>query len=324
MDHPDKIMSTEYDIVYYMEVIEGSETDWEQLITRLRNYVIPWQQIIGDTNPGAPMHWLKLREARGVLKMLNASHKDNPTLWDQVRKVWTARGEDYLKKLKNLSGVRKLRLLNGIWAATEGAVYENWDAAVHLIDPFEIPSDWRRVRVIDFGFTNPFVCQWWAIDPDERLYLYREIYMSQRIVADHAQRILELSEGETYEATIADHDAEDRATLAKAGIRTKAAYKAVMQGIQAVQKRLKAAGDGRPRIFIFRDTLDELDTELEAHKKPLCTVQEIDAYVWHRGADGKANKEEPVKIDDHGVDAIRYVVAYVDRIKGGGVRIRED
>lgn len=300
MDRPDKIMSTEYDRIYFMEAIEGTETDWEQLITRLRNYVIPWQQIIGDTNPGAPTHWLKQREGRGVLKMLNSTHKDNPTLWDQVRQVWTARGLDYLAKLKNLSGVRRLRLLQGIWAAAEGAVYEEWDPGVHLLYPFEIPAEWRRFRVVDFGFTNPFVCQWWAVDPDGRMFLYKEIYKSQRIVADHAERIKEMSEGEKIETTVADHDAEDRATLARAGIPTKAATKAVMAGIQAVQQRLRPAGDGKPRLFILRDALDEVDTELEANKKPLSTVQEIDGYVWHKGADGKVTKEEPVKIDDHG------------------------
>jgi hypothetical protein len=69
--------------------------------------------------------------------------------------------------------------------------------------------------VIDFGFNNPFVCQWWAVDPDGRMHLYRELYMTGRTVTRHKVDISIHSRGESYEATIADHDAEDRATLAE-------------------------------------------------------------------------------------------------------------
>ena len=47
-------------------------------------------------------------------------------------------------------------------------------------------------------------------------------------------------------------------------------------------------------------------------KRPLCTEQEIDGYVWEKAADGRPNKEQPVKADDHGCDAKRYAVAYAD------------
>ena len=42
--------------------------------------------------------------------------------------------------------------------------------AVHVVDPFDIPTDWSRYLSIDFGYTNPFVAQWWALDHDGRLY----------------------------------------------------------------------------------------------------------------------------------------------------------
>jgi hypothetical protein len=41
---------------------------------------------------------------------------------------------------------------------------------------FDIPPGWTMVCSIDFGFNAPFVCQWWAIDTDGSMYLYREIY----------------------------------------------------------------------------------------------------------------------------------------------------
>jgi hypothetical protein len=37
MDKPTKIMSSEYDFIYVQEAIELTETDWENLTTRLRN-----------------------------------------------------------------------------------------------------------------------------------------------------------------------------------------------------------------------------------------------------------------------------------------------
>jgi phage terminase large subunit len=43
-------------------------------------------------------------------------------------------------------------------------------------------------------------------------------------------------------------------------------------------------------------------------KKPWCTEQEFTDYVWSN----KKTKEEPVKENDHGMDAVRYAVMHVD------------
>lgn len=307
MDRASRIMSTEFDVIYIAEAIELTLTDYESLTTRLRNGVIPFQQLIFDCNPDAPTHWLKVRADTGAAQMLDSRHEDNPRLWDEERQEWTSEGAAYMAKLEALTGVRKARLRHGRWAMAEGAVYE-FDRTVHLVDHFEIPPEWRRFRAIDFGFTNPFVCQWWATDPDGRLYLYREIYMTRRTVRRHAAQIRDLSEGEEYEFTVTDHDAEDRATLEEEGIYTTPANKEVSPGIQAVQERLKGAGDGRPRLFMLRDSLVEADEELIETKKPFCTEQEFDSYVWAKGQDGKPAKEAPVKLYDHGMDAMRYMV----------------
>lgn len=325
MDNATKIMSTEFDMIYVQEAIELTEDDWEKLTTRLRNGVMPFQQIFGDTNPDKPQHWLKLRANRGLTRMLESRHEDNPTLYDAKREEWTPGGVLYVGKLERLTGARYHRLRHGKWVGAEGLVYEDWDRAVHLIDRNDpryglakgIPPEWRRFRVIDFGFTNPFVCLWLAMDPDGRLFLYRELYHTQRIVKVHAAQILRLSQGERIEATICDHDAEDRATLQAEGIENQAAHKAITPGIQAVQERLKIAGDGKPRLFVLRDSLVERDESLEEAKKPYSTEQEFDGYQWPKGMDGKALKEVPVDLDNHGMDALRYGVAYADSLGGG-------
>jgi PBSX family phage terminase large subunit len=302
LDKPSKVMSTEFDLAYIQEAVECNETDWESLSSRLRNARMPYQQLGADTNPDAPTHWLKQRIDSGKTVGLESRHEDNPSVTVQ-----------YLARLDALTGVRYLRLRKGLWAGAEGMVYDEWDASLHIIDPISIPDDWKRIRVIDFGFTNPFVCQWWAIDGDGRMHLYRELYGTQRIVNDWAEDILRHSQGETIAETIVDHDAEDRATLMRAGIQTLPARKNVKGGIELVQQRLRKAGDGKPRIYLHRNArVNQTDSRLVEERKPTCTLQEVDGYTWAKATEGRAAKEEPVKINDHGLDAMRYAVAYVD------------
>lgn len=301
MDNPDRIMSTEYDIVAAFEATELIEDEWEKVMTRLRNAVMPYQQGLADCNPSYPEHWLNKRAESGRMARLLSRHQDNPSVTPE-----------YLERLSNLTGPRRERLFLGKWAQAEGLVYEGFDRAIHAVQSFPVPPDWRRMRSIDFGFTNPFVCQWWAFDPDGRAYMYREIYKSKRLVQDHAVHIKSLSAGENIELTVSDHDAEDRATLHREGVHTKAANKAVTAGIQVVANRMKLAGDGKPRLYIMLDATVERDPELVDAGRPSSTLAEFDSYIWQQVKDGKPVKEEPLKVNDHGMDAMRYMIAQED------------
>lgn len=326
MDKATKIMSTEYDVVYVQEATELVEDDWESITTRLRNWVMPYQQLMSDCNPSYPTHWLNLRGKSGRTTFLESRHEDNPALFDEQGNI-TPQGAEYMRKLDNLTGVRYLRLRKGIWAASEGVIYDQWDDEANIIEPFMIPKEWPRYWSVDFGFTNPFVCQFWAEDPDGRLYLYREIYRTQRLVEDHARFIMSIvrPNGRWREpepvAVICDHDAEDRATLERhLGRSTVPATKTVSDGLQAVQARIKKAGDGKPRLFIMRGATIDRDNSLSDRKVPASTEEEIPGYVWAPVKEGNALKDEPLKKDDHGCDAMRYIVAQVDLI--GRPRIR--
>ena len=316
MDKPSKILSSEWDICFVQQAEELAQQDWEAIITRLRNWKMPYQQVIADCNPDAPTHWLKARASAGTVVMLESRHQDNPALWDVQAGRWTREGAAYLAKLDSLTGVRYRRLRLGQWAAAEGAVYEeSWDRAIHVINRRPIPPEWPRYWAIDFGYTNPFVWAAWAEDPDGRLYRYREIYRTKTLVEDHARKILEVTKDEPKpRAIICDHDAEGRATLERhLDMRTTAAYKAVSPGIQAVEARLRKAGDGRPRIFYLRDSLVQADPELVDAHRPTCTEEEFESYVWDQ-SNGRHRGEEPVKEHDHGCDMTRYLVAHVDSI----------
>lgn len=318
LDRATKIMSSEYDAIYVQEAIELTETDWEALTTRLRHGRISFQQLMADTNPDVPTHWLRERANRGTTQLIESRHSDNPALYTDDGEL-TPAGVDYLSKLDNLTGVRKQRLRDGLWIAAEGMIYEDYDPAVHLIDRFDVPKDWPRWWAVDFGYTNPTVIQRWAADPDGRLFLYGEQYHTRKLVEDHAKElkaILERTKEPWPRAIICDHDAEDRATLERhIGRGTTAANKNVSEGLQAVASRLRAAGDGRPRLFVMRDAVARRDQALIDSRKPTCTAEEIPGYIWEGNT-----KERPLKEDDHGADAMRYIVCEIDL--GKTVRMR--
>lgn len=320
LDKPEKVLSSEYDLIVVDEAIELSSTDWETLTTRLRNGKLSFQQILGCTNPSVPTHWLKKRADRGSVRMLTSLHTDNPVLYTDDGQL-TERGVAYMSKLDALTGVRYDRLRLGKWVAAEGVIYEEWNDAYHLVDSFSVPYSWARFWVIDFGFTNPFVWQCWAQDPDGRLFLYREMYQTQRTVEQHAVAMMEHVKGlddgwiePRPTAVITDHDAEGRATLSdKTGLDTVAADKRVSIGLQAVRGRLKKAGDGKPRIYVLRDSLLWRDKSLEEASKPCSTEEEFPGYIWDKGSKSDGNeKEVPLKVNDHGMDCVRYLCAHLD------------
>jgi phage terminase large subunit len=314
LDNADKTLSAEYDYIIIPQVEELALDEYETLVGRATGRAgnAPYPLVMSDCNPSYPTHWLKLRPE---IKMFNSRHEDNPVLYNQnyVPKPLTEQGERTMKTLDALTGIRYKRGRLGLWVGVEGAVYEEFDVDTHVIEPFDIPTSWARYRSIDFGYRNPFVCQWWAEDNDGRLYLYREIYMSQRTINEHARLINQLSQGEHYAATVADHDASDRATLEECGIYTDAAIKDVKQGIEQVQLRLRVQDDGRPRIFFFKNALVERDGEMVDRRKPTCTVEEFPHYAYPaKVRKGKNVDENPMKTDDHGLDAMRYMIMYFD------------
>jgi phage terminase large subunit len=310
LDRPTRIMSTEYDLAYVQEAVELTLDEWEALSSRLRRTAMPYRQLLADTNPDAPTHWLKRRCDVGTTLLLESRHADNPTVT-----------LEYLATLERLTGPRYQRLRHGRWTQAEGVVYEGYDAALHLVQRRAIPDAWPRFLAVDFGYTNPFVCQWWALDPDGRLWRYREIYHTGRLVEDHARRIRALHAGEPApHAVICDHDADGRATLERhLGWETTPAVKAGTKtlGLQLVAARLRKAGDGKPRLYLLRDSLDERDPALHAARKPCCTEEEFDSYVWDTKG-GRRTGEEPLKRDDHGLDAARYMVFGLDGGDAGG------
>ncbi|HEY9659610.1 MAG TPA: phage terminase large subunit [Allocoleopsis sp.] len=315
MDKADRIMSTEFDVIYVQEAIELTREDWDKLRSRLRNGKITFQQIIADTNPTYPAHWLKKECDKGEILFLDTTHEDNPVFFTDSGEL-TERGAAYLKVLDSYSGVTYQRLRQGRWTTAEGVIYSDFDSSRHVITPFEIPDNWPRYWSIDFGFTNPFVCQWWAESPEGILYMYREIYKPGVNVEEHALNIKRMMMDEYGNwrepkpvKIITDHDAGERNIFSKTlGLSTTPANKNVIEGITATQTRYKT-----DRLFLFKGATVEYDAMLQRTGKPASTEEEVPGYIWDPGAkNAEVPKEQPLKKNDHGCDAKRYIVAEKD------------
>lgn len=302
----DKILGTEYAHILFNESTQLSFETVTTVLSRLASNTVPVRKALFDCNPKNQRHWLYRVGVQHIDPDSGEPLRDADT-W--ARMHWTPYDNphlppDALATLEAMTGVQRRRLLDGEWCEAAGAVYDEFDEDVHVIDAMPAGwQSWQIVRGIDFGYTNPFVCLWGAIDPDGRLYIFSEHYQSRVIVRDHAAVIRSRWEDRVV-ATVSDHDAEDRATLHAEGIETMPAHKDVLPGINAVKARMRVAGDGRPRLFIVRGACPS-------------TIAEMYDYAWAAPTDGKNAKEEPSKDCDHAMDALRYIVAYLDGLSGG-------
>ncbi len=276
-------------------------------------------RIFWDTNPDYPEHFIKtdyidksgskLDSGRVRLHSWHFELEDNIFLsreYIEMLKASTPAGMFYDRKIK------------GLWVAAEGVVYEEFNRNTHVIEPIKPPPEWKRYRSIDYGYENPFVCLWICINPDGQIVIYDEHYESHMLIGEHARVIKAKTESfydkdgrpvkpVSYE-TVADHDAQDNAEMRNLGIYTINAKKDVILGIEKVAERLKVKPNGRPGLLITSNCVNLL--------------REFGSYSWNDRKDGRPVKEEPKKINDHAMDAVRYVVMHIDgksQVRAGGI-----
>lgn len=322
LDNPGKALSTERDFIMVNQAEELTLEDWETLTTRCtgRGGVMPFARIFGDCNPGPPSHWIKHREG---LELLESRHEDNPTLYTDDGAL-TEQGRRTMAVLDALTGVRKERLRYGRWRQAEGAVYEEWDRAVHVLPASQraavLASAASFVGGIDWGYTNPGVLLVFAVDGDGRMCLVREVYLTGRLDDWWLDRCKAL----TAEFRVASWHADpsEPGFIKKfqlAGLPVSEGVNDIAPGIQAVAARLVRAGDGRPRLAVLEDALSERDEELAAKRKPICLAEEMEQYSWPKAPDGKSLKETPVDDANHAEDALRYAAMHLRQNGGWGV-----
>ena len=187
-----RYQGAEYDVVRFDELTHFTEEQYTYLISRIRG-VNPYPKMVkSSTNPGGIGHaWVKRRfidgfepgrihidEETGARRVFIPSYvTDNVFLMNA--------DADYIKRLNQLPEKEKKALLCGEWDIYDGQVFAEWKNSAlgrrtrrwsHVIEPFEIPKQWRRYRAFDFGYSKPFAVSWYAVDNDGRAYNYRELY----------------------------------------------------------------------------------------------------------------------------------------------------
>lgn len=286
MDKPGKVMSAEYDVIYVNEATELTEEDWESLKSRLRNGKLAYQQLIGDCNPSGPRHWLRVRSDKGLCRYIPTTHKDNPAYWDAGIGDWTTMGYAYVQQtLSGLTGVRRKRLFEGVWAGSEGVVYPDFDFQQHVktIDC----TGWATVMGVDVGTRNPTAILTVRKASDDRRHVEREVYRRGMSSDEITDAIAQEADARKPEAIFLDPSANDYIlALERKGYPARKANNDVLFGIGEVTSAF-AAG------LTIDPSCDNLIAELETYHYP----------------DGKIDSDKPVKEFDHAADALRYALA---------------
>jgi hypothetical protein len=313
LDKPGKIMSTEYDMIYVQEATELDLADWLALTTRLRNNVMPYQQLIADCNPDAPTHWLWVRAQSQLVTMLHSRHEDNPRLYRNGD--WTQEGREYLATLDRLGylnpttgeieGTEYQRLRAGLWVQATGIIFGVWSDGApdgNVTDAAEYVEGGGSVLwFVDDGYVgkrDPTTKQWTA-DSHPRVFLLAQLRHDGTInvfaesdkvdvLSDvHVAEILALPYPHPDFAVVDKSAAELKGRLHAAGVYTRNSPSDVEESIKELRRALAKDPNGRRRV----------------HAHPRCTNLRAEMVSYRRDANGKI-----IKAFDHSIDALRYGV----------------
>jgi len=226
-------------------------------------------------------------------RFIPAKLQDNPYLMQT---------DDYYAMLASLPEVQKKQFLEGDWDAFEDSAFPEFDKNLHIVEPFEVPKGWQRFRSADWGYSSPACVLWFAIDYDNNLWIYRELY-TKKITADvFARKVLELEHGEYIRYGVLDASTWAKRgdigpsiaeTMIQTGCRWRPSDrtpKSRISGKLEIHKRLKIVDEKKkePGIRIFSTCRNLIRT------LPLLPLDD------HNPEDVNTHAE------DHAYDALRY------------------
>lgn len=332
-----KYSGLEAQFMYFDELTTFTQVIYDFLKTRLRAKkslgVVPI--VRSASNPGNIGHgWVKKEfvdagpymEIREQEIYSEALHKSKKITTQYIPSLATENPyitDDYVFELEQKPDALKRALLNGDWDSFEGQVFTEFANKpehyldrrwTHVIAPFDIPHDWPRYMSFDHGYSEPFACQWWAIDHKGTAYLYREWYGCVPRKADTGIKLtpVQIADGilEREEPEIADnirvvrtadpaifdksrgfsvadqmapgYQGRSRGVLFNKGDNTRIA------GKMEVHERLRFDSEGRPGMYIFSTCTDWIRT------------------VPNLPYDEKKREDVDSDAEDHDYDAMRY------------------
>lgn len=231
------------------------------------------------------------------------------TLYDNPDKDFV---EEYEFNLRTKpTHIQKALLYGDWWVSPDSFFAEEWNKQLHVTAPFKIPRNWKRFRSMDWGFKQPGVILWWAMDPDGNLWCEREFTFRGMVDKEVGQRLLEYEKemglGNGYRSFLTgpadtqlweqrgDSSKSKAQVFADMGIMWTPANKKSRYGnAQLVMKRLKDHHHGTtvPGLVFF-DTCTQTITTL-----PAIQTDPKDLEVPLDGG------------EDHWYDAVAYAVAF--------------
>jgi len=248
-----------------------------------------------DIDTGKPLLWpsghKKARQPLFFRKFIPARLTDNPYLM--------ADGQ-YEAMLRSLPEVERKRLLEGDWDVAEGAAFPEFSRTKHVVEPFNMPTNWPRIRAADYGYASPSCVLWGAIDWDNNIWIYRELYVKHLTGEQLADTILEAEQLDPIpHYTILDSSCWNKTgfgpsiaeTMMRTGVRWTPADRNRIQGKMEVHSRL--ADDPRteePKVRIF-STCSNLIKQMAGIPLSKTNSEDVDT-----------------KAEDHAYDALRYML----------------
>jgi hypothetical protein len=229
-------------------------------------------------------------------KFIPASVWDNPYL---------TQDSSYIAMLASLPEVKRKQFLYGDWDVVEDGAFSEFNRSTHVVEPFEVPNGWTRIRAADFGFSSPSAILWGAVDYDDNLWIYRELYVS-KVTADQLGRMIrevESGDGKIYDAVL------DSSCWARRGDRGPSI--AEMLNAEGCRFRPSDRSPGSRisgKIEIHKRLMVDEDTE-----EPRLRIFENCPNLIRQLSSLPLDKNNPEDVDtkaeDHAYDALRYMVS---------------
>jgi len=227
-------------------------------------------------------------------RFIPAKLQDNPYLMQT---------DDYMIMLSSLPEVQRKQFLEGDWSAFENSAFPEFDMSVHVVQPFDIPSNWLKFRTCDWGYSSAACVLWIAVDFDNNFWVYREHY-TQRVTADvFARQVMEKEHNEYIRYGILDSSTWAKRgdagpsiaeTMIREGCRWRPSDRSprsrVAGKLELHRLLTKDLDTGQPKLKVFSNCTNLVRT------MPMLPVD-------------KNNPEDvDTHAEDHAYDALRYGV----------------
>ena len=183
----DRYQGAEYDVIFIDEATQLQEMWLRQFAACLRGVNQFPKRIYYTCNPGGVGHSYIKRLF--IDRRYHAGEREEDYCFIPARvtdNTALLRAQpDYLRQLQALPKKLREAWLEGKWDIFEGQFFPEFTddpthyrdrRFTHVIEPFDIPREWRIYRSYDFGYAKPFSCAWWAVDHDGVIYRILELY----------------------------------------------------------------------------------------------------------------------------------------------------